>query len=130
MTGTSIPVKGQKAQEGKRMKSLKATWQLIKETLSSWSDDKGPRMGAALSYYTAFSLAPILVLAISIAGLAFGRDAVQGRIVGQLEGLLGHDSAAVVQTMLAKASQRGSGVIAIVVGLVTLLILSLIHISE
>jgi len=79
-------------------------------------------MGAALSYYTAFSLAPILVLAISIAGLAFGRDAVQGRIVGQLEGLLGHDSAAVVQTMLAKASQRGSGVIAIVVGFVTLLV--------
>ena len=104
------------------MKSLKSTWQLIKETLSSWSDDKAPRMGAALSYYTAFSLAPILVLAISIAGLAFGRDAVQGRIVGQLEGLLGHDSAAVVQTMLAKASQRGSGVIAIVVGFVTLLV--------
>ena len=104
------------------MKALKATWQLIKETLSSWSDDKAPRMGAALSYYTAFSLAPILVLAISIAGLAFGRDAAQGRILGQLEGLLGHDSAAVVQTMLAKASQRGSGVIAIVAGLVTLLI--------
>jgi membrane protein len=104
------------------MKSLKATWQLIKETLSSWSDDKAPRMGAALSYYTAFSLAPILVLAIAIAGLAFGRDAVQGRIAGQLEGLLGHDSAAVVQTMLAKASQRGSGAIAIVVGLATLFI--------
>jgi membrane protein len=104
------------------MKSLKSAWQLIKETLSGWSDDKAPRMGAALSYYTAFSLAPILVLAISIAGLVFGRDAAQGRIVGQLEGLLGHDSAAVVQAMLAKASQRGSGVIATVVGLVTLLI--------
>jgi membrane protein len=104
------------------MKSLKFAWQLIKETLSSWSDDKAPRMGAALSYYTAFSLAPVLVLVISIAGLVFGRDAAQGRIVGQLEGLLGHDSAAVVQTMLAKASQRGAGAIALVVGFVTLLI--------
>jgi membrane protein len=75
------------------MKSLKSAWQLIKETLSSWSDDKAPRMGAALSYYTAFSLAPVLVLVISIAGLVFGRDAAQGRIVGQLEDLLGHDSA-------------------------------------
>jgi membrane protein len=75
------------------MKLLKSAWQLIKETLSSWSDDKAPRMGAALSYYTAFSLAPVLVLVISIAGLVFGRDAAQGRIVGQLEDLLGHDSA-------------------------------------
>lgn len=104
------------------MKSLKSAWQLIKETLSNWSDDKAPRMGAALSYCTAFSLAPVLVMVISIAGLVFGRDAAQGRIVGQLEGLLGHDSAAVVQTMLAKASQRGAGAIALVVGFVTLLI--------
>jgi membrane protein len=104
------------------MKSLKTAWQLIKETLSNWSDDKAPRMGAALSYYTAFSLAPILVLVISIAGLVFGKDAAQGRIMGQLEGLLGHDSAAVVQTMLAKASERGSGILATVVGVITLLI--------
>ncbi len=100
----------------------KTVWQLIKETLTSWNDDKAPRMGAALSYYTAFSLAPVLVMVISIAGLAFGREAAQGQIVGQLEGLLGHDAAAVVQTMLVAANRPGAGVIASVVGLLTLLI--------
>lgn len=107
---------------GGLMGFLRVSWQLLKETFSGWSNDKAPRMGAALSYYTAFALAPILVLVISIAGLAFGKDAAQGRIVGQLEGLLGHDSAAVVQTMLANARHRGSGAIAIVVAFLSLLV--------
>lgn len=97
-------------------------WTLVKRAVSSWSDDRAPSMGAALSYYTVFSLAPVLVLVISIAGLAFGNDAAEGRIVGELQGLLGAEAAQVIQTMLAKANDRGSGVVSTVVGFVMLLV--------
>jgi membrane protein len=100
---------------------LATTLDLVKRTFKEYSADKAPRLGAALSYYTVFSLAPVLVLVISIAGLVFGQDAARGRIVGELQGLIGAEAARVVQTMLAKASDRGSGVISAAVGLVTLL---------
>jgi membrane protein len=104
------------------MKFFKIAWQLLKQTFSEWLNDKAPRLGAALSYYTIFSLAPVLILVISIAGLAFGKDAAQGRIVSELQGMLGSQGAAVVQTMLQKASHPGTGIISTVIGLVTLLI--------
>jgi uncharacterized BrkB/YihY/UPF0761 family membrane protein len=59
---------------------LKAIWQLVRDTFSEWSQDNAPRMGAALSYYTAFSLAPLLIIAIGIAGLVFGAEAARGEI--------------------------------------------------
>jgi uncharacterized protein DUF748/virulence factor BrkB len=67
---------------------------LLKETFNRWSEDAAPRMAAALSYYTVFSMAPLLILAISIAGLVLGRDAAQGKIVEQISGLVGVQSAA------------------------------------
>jgi len=74
------------------MKSLKSAWQLIKETLSSWSDDKAPRMGAALSYYTAFSLAPVLVL--SFQSPVWYSDGMPRRAASwEARRLAGHDSA-------------------------------------
>jgi len=79
-------------------------------------------MGAALSYYTIFSLAPVLLLVIAIAGLAFGAQAAQGKIVDQFGGLLGTDAAKVIQTMLEKVSNRGHGILATVVGSVTLIV--------
>ena len=103
-------------------KFLATAVDLAKQTFKEYSADKAPRLGAALSYYTVFSLAPVLVLVISIAGLVFGNDAAQGRIVGQLQGLIGREAAQVVQTMLAKASDRGSGIISTVVGFVMLLV--------
>src|ERR1700719_558491 len=71
----------------------KATLALLKATYWEWSRDKVPRMGAALAYYTIFSLAPLLVIAIAIAGFVFGPDAVQWRITAQIQGLVGTDSA-------------------------------------
>ena len=104
------------------MRYLRLAWQLTKQTFKEWSDDKAPRLGAALSYYTVFSLAPVLILVISIAGLAFGKDAAEGRIVSELQGLLGTEGASVIQTMLAKASHRPSGVVSTIIGAAALLI--------
>jgi membrane protein len=96
--------------------------ELLKETFRAWGEDKAPRMGAALSYYTVFSLAPLLVVVIAVAGLFFGEDAARGRIVDQLSGLLGRDGAQLVETMIQKASEPKAGIIATVMGLVTLLL--------
>jgi membrane protein len=104
------------------MSHLKTALDLAKQTFKNWSDDKAPRLGAALSYYTIFSLAPVLILVISIAGLAFGKDAAEGRIVAEMRGLLGSQGAEVVQTMLAKASNRSGGIISTLVGVVLLLV--------
>ncbi len=79
-------------------------------------------MGAALSYYTIFSLAPVLLMAIAVAGLVFGTRAAEGKIVEQFGGMLGLEAANVIQTMLQKVSNRGSGILATVVGAVTLLV--------
>jgi membrane protein len=92
----------------------------MKNAAKWWWNDNIPHLGAAISYYTVFALAPILVVAIAIAGFAFGADAVRGEIVGQIEGLVGHSGAVAVQSMLEGASNHSSGIVATIVGLVTL----------
>lgn len=101
---------------------LKPTWALLKAAVSDWSADKAPRLGAALAYYTALSLAPLLLVIIAISGLVFGEDAARGQIVGQLQGLVGPDGAKAIQDMLANARRPASGAVATVVGVVTLLL--------
>jgi membrane protein len=76
-------------------------------------------MGAALAYYTLFSLAPILVVAIAVAGLVFGPEAVRGEIVGQIDGLIGHQGAEAVQAMLEGAAKPSSSIPATIVGVIT-----------
>src|SRR6202158_2137349 len=100
----------------------KAIFQLLRRTYSEYSKDKVPRMGAALAYYTIFSLAPLLVIAIAIAGFVFGAEAVQGQIMGQIQGLIGPESARAVQTMIQSAHKPAHGVIATIVGLAVLLL--------
>jgi membrane protein len=97
-------------------------WQLVKDTGRAWSEDKVPRLAAALSYYSLFSLAPMLIIIIGVAGLVFGRDAAEGRVVEEFEGLLGHEGAQVVQSMIAKTGSTGSNLVATIVGVVTLLV--------
>ena len=65
--------------------NARTLWELLRDTYNGWSADKAPRLGAALAYYTVFSLAPILVIAIGVAGLVFGQEAARGEIVGQIE---------------------------------------------
>lgn len=97
-------------------------WSMTKAAVSSWLDDFAPSMGAALSYYTLFSLAPMLIIVIAVAGLIFGQEAAQGEIVAQLRGLMGNEGALAVQGLLKSVSQPGKGAIATVIGVVTLLI--------
>lgn len=100
--------------------SSRALLTVMKDALTGWWNDDIPHLGAAISYYTIFALAPILIVAIAIAGFAFGADAVRGEIVGQIEGLVGHSGAVAVQAMLEGASKHSSGIFATAVGLVTL----------
>jgi membrane protein len=101
---------------------LKAWWQLVKQAGESWIDDYAPSMGAALAYYTAFSLAPLLLIVIAIAGLVFGAEAARGEIFGQLTSLMGRDAAAAVEGMLTSVSKPSEGIVATLVGAVFLLI--------
>ncbi len=104
------------------MRGLKTAWSMTKQTFTEWSNDKGGRLGAALSYYTVFSLAPLLLLVISIAGLAFGREAAEGRMFGTLAGLLGAESSRLIQAAVTKAYQsRSGGILGTVAGIAILL---------
>ncbi|MEP6556838.1 MAG: YihY/virulence factor BrkB family protein [Burkholderiales bacterium] len=95
---------------------------LAKQSVSSWSDDFAPSMGAAISYYTVFSLSPLLLIIIAVAGLIFGEDAVQGQLVGQLQGFMGREGATAIQTMIKAAHAPTGGIVATVVGVVLLLV--------
>lgn len=99
-----------------------AVWQLVDETYSHWSRHKAPRLGAALAYYAIFSLAPLLIIAIAIAGLVFGHKAAEGQIVAQIQDLIGEKGAKAVEMMIESASRPRSGVVATVLGIVTLLL--------
>ncbi len=95
---------------------------MLQETVADYIEDEALSRGAAIAYYTIFSIAPILVICIAIAGLVFGEDAAQGAMVGQLRGMMGDQAAEAVQTMIASAGNRSSGIWATVIGVVTLLI--------
>src|SRR5579862_4991937 len=83
--------------------NLKAAYGLFKNASSAWVDDNAPSMGAALAFYTVFSLAPILIVAISVASLAFGQKAAQGEFSRQLQDLLGTTGAKAVQAIIRNA---------------------------
>lgn len=100
---------------------FKNAWELLKETGQEWSEDKVPRLGAALAYYTVFSIAPLLIIAIAVAGLVFGTEAAQGSVQAQLTSFLGKDAAEAIGGMIANARKPSSGIIATILGLVTLL---------
>jgi membrane protein len=97
-------------------------WELLKETFNEWSADKVPRLGAALAYYAVFSIAPMLMIAIGIAGLVFGERAAEGQIVNQLETTVGRPVAQAVQDILKSANQAGHGWAVTIVGIATLVL--------
>ena len=102
--------------------SFTQIWALIKAAAKSWSDDYAPSMGAALSYYTLFSIAPLLLIVISIAGLVFGQDAARGEIFGQLNGFMGSEAAAAIQGLLESVNKPAQGTLATIFGVVLVLI--------
>ena len=95
---------------------------MLLKAVKGWSKDNVPRLGASLAYYTLFSIGPILLIAIAVAGFVFGPDAVRGEIVQQLQGMVGPDGAKVVQDLVESASLPGRGAIAITIGAVTFLL--------
>ncbi len=100
----------------------KALVAFLKELAAAWSEQRVPSMGAALAYYAMFSIAPLLFIAIAIAGLFFGADAVRGAVFAQLADLMGQESAQAIQEMLAHVSHPATGTIATVAGAVGLLL--------
>ncbi|MGO4387928.1 YihY/virulence factor BrkB family protein [Microvirga sp. 2YAF29] len=102
---------------------LSDIWRLLKAAFAGWWNDRAMSLGASIAFFTVFSLAPMLLAAIAVAGLAFGREAAQGAIVSELGGLIGKSEASALEAMIASASNVGSGLIGTTVGIVTFLLL-------
>ena len=102
--------------------TLKGIWEVLKNSFGGFSDHKITKLSASLAYYTVFSMGPLLIVIISICSLFFGREAIEGQIYGQLRGFLGSDTALQLQDIIKKAAISGKGLIAAIIGGVTLLI--------
>jgi membrane protein len=103
-------------------KKPQSLWQFAKTVVTQWLEDQPFQLASSLSYYTLFSLAPLLIIAIAVAGLVFGREAAQNQVVETLRGLIGQDSAKAVQDMIQNASNKPkTGVISTILGVVALL---------
>ncbi len=100
----------------------KQIWNLTQKSVTMWLDDYAPSMGAALAYYTLFSMAPLLIIVIAVAGLVFGEDAARGQIVSQVQGLIGPEGAIAVQGLLKSANEPSKNIFAGIVSLLTLLV--------
>lgn len=100
----------------------KDTWGLLRKTFSEWSEDKVPQLGASLAFYTALSIAPLLVLSLRLAASFFGDDAARGEIFGQARSLIGTDGAKAIQDMIQNADHPARGTVATVLSVVTLLL--------
>jgi membrane protein len=101
--------------------TVNSVWDLIKRTALSWSDINAPRLGAALSFYTMLSMAPLLVVCIGIAGAIFGAKAAQDQIAWQIQNVVGYQGGQIVQALLQHTDRPSSGIFAAVIGFITLL---------
>jgi membrane protein len=101
---------------------VKKAWILCKSTVLSFIEDDALSKGAAIAFYTATSIAPILLIIVAVAGLAFGKEAAQNGIVGQLAGLIGKESAAFLQSAIANAQNKASGTLATLIGVATIIV--------
>ena len=103
------------------LKLIKNLPKLVKLTYQGWKEDNGSRLAAALTYYTVFSLAPMLIIAIAVAGLIWQRQAVQEQVVNQFQGLIGPQGRTFITGLLDSASKPAQGMVATIVGIVTLI---------
>jgi membrane protein len=95
-------------------------WSFVKQTATEWMEDKVPQLGAALAFYTALSIAPLLVISLSIAATVFGEEAARGQILVQMRSLVGDQGASAIQDMIANASKPGEGIVATAISIVIL----------
>jgi len=101
---------------------LADVWHLVKETGTQFWKDRGPRLGAALAFYTALSLSPLLLVVVAIAGAAFGEQAARGEIAAQIRDMVGDEGAQAIQAMLAHHQSQSRGILMTVVGIATLVV--------
>lgn len=101
---------------------LATAWTLTKDTVMAFIDDNALSRGASIAFYTVTSIAPVLFIVVAIAGLAFGADAARGAIAAELGGLMGQQSAELLQNAVKSASGKSSGILASAIGFVTLII--------
>ncbi len=99
----------------------KRIYQLLKTAFSEWSNDKAPRLGAALAYYSVFSIGPLIVLVVAVAGLIFGAEAAHGKVVAEIKGTMGEPIGSSLEQMLAKSSETGWDTGAAILGIASLL---------
>lgn len=109
------------ASKGRLRQRLRDGWLLVKDTAVSWYEHEPLQSGAAISFYTIFSLPGLLVIVIAIAGLIFGEEAVTAKISSEVGTLIGGDAAEDIESIVARAREGGSGVLASIIGIVTLL---------
>ncbi len=106
----------------KKKLSIKGIWEVLKNSFTGFSDHNVTKMSGSLAYYTIFSLAPLLIIVISLSGFFLGKDAAEGKIYSQLAGFVGSDTAAQLQDMIRHASLAGKGKFAAIIGGITLLV--------
>jgi len=102
--------------------SFKGIWTVLKNSFTGFIDHKVMKFSAALSYYTVFSMAPLLIVIISLCGIFLGQEAVEGQIYGALSGFMGSDTAMQLQEMIKKAYVADKGTVAAIIGIITLLV--------
>lgn len=110
--------------------SLKTVIKLLKQTVTGFMEDKGLKLSASLSYYTVFSMGPLLLLLISLAGVFYGKKAIEGRVFSELRGLLGDDAARQIETTIQNLELSGQTNLSLVIGAVTLVVLATTVFSE
>jgi len=101
---------------------LSATWKILKDAVLAFINDEALSRGAAIAFYTVTSIAPVLLIVIAVAGLVFGREAAQSAVTHQLSGLMGQQTAELLQTAVASAASKSSGILATIIGLLALLV--------
>lgn len=101
---------------------FKRIWGFLKLIFSEYGNNKIPKLGASLAYYTIFSLAPLLIIAIAVAGFVFGEAAAQGKLYGEIKSLIGNEGAVLVQTAIKNSSSKSQGIIAAAISFLTLVL--------
>jgi membrane protein len=107
---------------GKRRPPLRPVWDLLSETYQAWRRDNAPTLGAALAFYTTFSMAPLLIIVIAIFGVILGKTTVQVEILRRAQDLIGAQGAGAVRTMIEAAYRPGTGLAATLIGILVILI--------
>ena len=102
--------------------NIHSIWELIKKTISGWQEDKAPWLAAAMAYYTAFSLAPILIIAIAVVGFFYQQKPAQELVTKQIESLAGFQSGQLLRSMVAASQDMGSNLVATIIGVIALLL--------